>query len=39
MQTQSKLKKVLVKNAFIEWIRQEPGSGTFNAEKLVNSTE
>ena len=30
-------KKVLVKNAFIEWVRKEPGSGTFNAEKIVDS--
>lgn len=32
-------KKVLVKNVFIEWIRKDPGSGTFNAEKIVDSEE
>jgi hypothetical protein len=27
-------KHIIVKNAFIEWIREQSGSGTFNAEKI-----
>ena len=28
---------VLIKDVFIEWIREEPYSGTFNAQKVVDS--